>query len=168
MIEEDARIVDIQGDFAWVETQRKTVCGACAANKGCGTAVLAKVLGTRRSRIKVLNTLTLRAGDEVIIGLHEDAMVRGSLAVYAVPLLAMLIMALFGEAFNARLQITQTEGMTILFGLAGLAGGFVWLRHYAASISKDTRYQPVILRRAGAPLMHIASTQIVRTQPDIV
>lgn len=168
MIEEGARVVEVQDDFAWVETQRKTTCGGCSVNKGCGTAVLAKVLGVRRSRIKVLNTLAAKAGDEVVIGLHEDAMVRGSLAVYAVPLLAMLILALFGEAFNARLQITQTEGMTILFGLVGLAGGFVWLRGYAASISKDTRYQPVILRRAATPLMQLHQLKSSGLKPDIV
>jgi sigma-E factor negative regulatory protein RseC len=163
MIEETARIIEVQGDFAWVETQRTTTCGSCSANKGCGTAVLAKVLGTRRTRIKVLNTFATKTGEEVIIGLHENALVQGSLAVYAVPLLAMLIFALVGEVFNARLSITQTEGMTIFFGLAGLAGGFLWLRHYAASISKDTRYQPVILRRVTSPLMHVASAHIVRS-----
>lgn len=163
MIEESARIVEVQDDFVWVETQRKSTCGSCSANKGCGTAVLAKVLGAKRTRIKVLNTLSAHAGEEVIIGLHENAMVSGSFAVYAVPLLSMLIFALIGETFNARLGVTQTEGMTILFGLAGLMGGFLWLRHYAVSISKDTRYQPVILRRVASPLMPVASAHIVRS-----
>jgi sigma-E factor negative regulatory protein RseC len=149
MIEETARVVALEDDFAWVETQRKSTCGACAVNKGCGTAALAKVLGARRTRIKVLNSPAAAVGDEVVIGLGEHAIVQGSLAMYAAPLAFMLAAALLDEGLSARLGMTATEGLTILFGLGGLAGGFAWLRHYAKKIAKDPRYQPVILRRAG-------------------
>ena len=50
MIAENAQVVGFEGNDIWVETQRKTACGQCAANKGCGTAVLSKVLGNKRSR----------------------------------------------------------------------------------------------------------------------
>ncbi len=147
MIEETARVVALEDDFAWVETQRKSVCGACALNKGCGTATLAKLLGTRRTRIKVLNSPPAAVGDEVVIGLEEHAIVQGSLAMYAAPLACLFAAALLGEGLSARLGTTTTEAFTILSGLGGLAGGFVWLRHYANKIAKDPRYQPVILRR---------------------
>ncbi|MEW6354201.1 MAG: SoxR reducing system RseC family protein [Pseudomonadota bacterium] len=150
MMEENARVVAVDGDAVWVETQRNTTCGACSLNKGCGTAVLAKFLGTRRTRIKALNTLAVQAGDDVVIGLRENALLQGSLAVYAVPLLAMLIFALFGEALNAHWEFTQTEAPNILFGLGGLAVGFFWLRRYALKVAKDARYQPVVLRHAGS------------------
>jgi len=47
MIEETASVVALEDDFAWVETQRKSTCGACAVNKGCGAATLA---GTQQLR----------------------------------------------------------------------------------------------------------------------
>jgi sigma-E factor negative regulatory protein RseC len=47
MIEETARDVALEDDFAWVETQRKSTCGACVVNKGCGAATLA---GTQQLR----------------------------------------------------------------------------------------------------------------------
>lgn len=149
MIEENARVVAVDGDAVWVETQRGATCGACSLNKGCGSAVLAKFLGTRRTRVRALNTLTVQAGDDVVIGLREHALLQGSLAVYAAPLLAMLAFALLGEALNAHWEFTHTETPNILFGLAGLAGGFWWLRRYALRVANDARYQPVILRRAG-------------------
>lgn len=157
MIEENARIVEIEKDFVWVETQRQSTCDACSVNKGCGSAVLATLLGSRRTRIKVLNTLSVAHGDEVVIGLKENALVQGSFAVYAVPLLALLAFALLGEYLNARLQITETEAVSIAFGLAGLASGFAWLRRYTARISKDPSYQPVVLRRTPAPAIPVAS-----------
>lgn len=151
MIEESARVVALDGDFAWVETERKSACGTCAANKGCGTAALAKVMGNRRTRVRALNQLGVAVGDEVLIGLEERALVRGSLAVYAVPLLALLAAALFGQYMAGRLGLADVEASTILAGLAGLAGGLVWLRGFGHRIQHDRRYQPVILRRAGAP-----------------
>jgi sigma-E factor negative regulatory protein RseC len=149
MIEETARVVALDGDTVWVETQRQSTCGGCAANKGCGTALLAKMLGARRTRIKALNTLAVHVGDQVIIGIKEDALVHGSLMLYAMPILAMLGGGLLGEMLNARLEITYTEALSIVFGLGGLVGSFVWLRRYTAGISKDERYHPVVLRRAG-------------------
>ena len=50
MIEESAQVVAVEGasgEYVWVETQRQSTCGGCAANQACGTATLAKVLGTR-------------------------------------------------------------------------------------------------------------------------
>ncbi|MGA7801176.1 MAG: SoxR reducing system RseC family protein [Gammaproteobacteria bacterium] len=151
MIEESARVVALDGEFAWVETERKSACGSCAANKGCGTAALAKVLGQRRTRVRALNRPGAAVGDEVLIGLDERALVRGSLAVYAVPLLALLAGALFGQYMAVQLGLADVEGTTVLAGLAGLGVGLLWLRGFGRRIQRDGRYQPVILRRAGAP-----------------
>jgi sigma-E factor negative regulatory protein RseC len=150
MIEETARVVVCEGRFAWVETQRASTCGGCAANKGCGTAALAKVLGQRRTRVRVLNELQARAGEQVVIALPEQALVRGALAVYLVPLLGLLGGALFGTYLAGRVLAEQPDLFGILFGGLGLAAGIGWLRYYARSIREDVRYQPVIVRRQAA------------------
>jgi sigma-E factor negative regulatory protein RseC len=147
MIEETAHVVEIEGEFAWVETQRQSSCGSCAANKGCGTATLSKVLGQKRTRVRALNRAGAQAGDSVIVGIREDALVRGSLAVYAVPLLMMILGAFLGQAFG-NAQANPSEGLTILCGLLGLVAGLWWLRRFARRASSDPRYQPVVLRRA--------------------
>lgn len=151
MIEETGQVVACEGRFAWVETHRASTCGSCAANKGCGTATLAKVLGQRRTRTRVLNDLPARVGDEVVIGLPEQALVRGALAVYLVPLLGLLGGGLFGAYLAERLLVERVEGFTIALGVVGLAIGIVWLRRFARRIGTDARYQPVILRRVPAP-----------------
>jgi len=86
MIEETGQIVDVEGAFAWVETERSSTCGSCAVRQGCGTGAIAKVLGQRRVRLRVLNRIEARVGDYVVIGVSESGLLRGSLAVYAVPL----------------------------------------------------------------------------------
>ena len=147
MIEESAVVVDVDNGFVWVETQRKTTCGACNANKGCGTAVLGKVLGQRRTRVRVINALDVAAGDQVVVGVEENAVVLGSFAVYTVPLLTMFGFALAGELLASRLQLAFSEGFGILFAIAGLAVGFLWLTRFTRRIRRDPRYQAVVLRK---------------------
>ncbi len=149
MIEETAIVVDIDGEFAWVETQRKTTCGACSANKGCGTATIGKIVGNKRSRLKVLNNLNAKKGEHVVVGLKENALMAGSLAVYAVPLLMMFFFAIGGQFITSWLDIQYSEGLRIVFALGGLLGGFVWLSRFTRKIQKDPRYQAVVLRKAA-------------------
>lgn len=150
MIEEAAHVVAIEGDIAWVETQRQTACGSCAANKGCGTTALAKVLGNRMARLRALNTAQAKVGDEVIVGLEEGVLLRGSLAIYIVPLLLMLLMGATGERLAHNLQLEGADGIALLAGSLGFGLGMLWIRRYSQRISRDTRYQPVVLRRVIA------------------
>ena len=145
MIEESARVIRVEDGYAWVETQRKSACGSCAANKGCGTSVLAKVLGRRRTYVRVLNPVDAKLGDDVVVGLGEQAFVKGSLAVYTLPLLTLLVGALVGEWLGGLYQ--WGDPAAVAGGLLGLAAGFAWLWLFARRIGGDSRYQPVILRR---------------------
>ena len=160
MIEERASVVVVEAGFAWVETQRTSTCGSCAANKGCGTGVVAKVVGQRMSRVRAMNTIDAKVGDEVVIGLHDQALVRGSLAIYAVPIVALLLMAVLGDLVGTELQLASNEGLTVVFGFAGLAIGFLWVRQFSLRIADDSRYQPVILRRSP-----VVAKPLTRLQP---
>lgn len=151
MIEETARVVQTRDGMAWVETRRQTACGSCSVNKGCGTGVLAQVFGQKTSRVRVLNPVDAEEGEEVIIGIREEALVRGSIAVYAVPLLSMMMFALGGEFISARLGLGEGDAVTIVSGIIGLVVGLAWLKHFGTRIARDGRYQPVILRKLGRP-----------------
>lgn len=146
MVEEKAVVVAIEDQAAWVETQRKAVCDACGVNKGCGTAVIARVLGNRRSRLKVSNGgFALRVGDEVLIGLQEHALLRGSLIVYGLPLLLMIGAALTADYTVLSWWGVRSDVLDSACGAAGFAAGLLWLRRFSAHIADDPRYQPVIL-----------------------
>lgn len=149
MIEEHAQVVFVEGaagEYVWVETQRQSVCGGCAANQACGTSVLSKVLGTRRTRVRALNRGGAKVGDRVIVGIDESALIRGSLAVYAMPLLTLLGGGIVGALLSERLQVSG-ESLTLGLGIAGLVTGLLWLKGFTRRIRDDSRYQPVVLRR---------------------
>lgn len=148
MLEEQGRVIEVQAGFVWVETQRRSTCGACNLNGGCGTSVLSRVMGQRRTRVRALDSLGARVGEEVIIGIEDTMLLRGSLAVYAVPLLGLLGGAVSGAALAPHWG-WSAEGGSILFGLAGLGIGILWLARHARRTRLDRRYQPVVLRRTG-------------------
>ncbi|MCF6256411.1 MAG: SoxR reducing system RseC family protein [Gammaproteobacteria bacterium] len=149
MIEEHAQVIALENNDVWVETQRRSACGQCAANKGCGTATLARVLGNKRSQVRTLNpqATSVAVGDEVVIGINEQALVRGSLAVYTVPLLMLFFFGFLGQLLSAQLLMTNQDILPIVLGLSGLLLGFVWVRRFTRRIADDARYQPVLLRR---------------------
>ncbi len=139
MIEQTATVVRTEGPLAWVEAERQSTCGQCAARKGCGTAVLTEVLGRRAARMPALNPIEARPGEQVVIGLDESAMLRGAVAVYLLPLLTLL--------GGAILASPGGDGLAILGGLGGFLIGLWGLRRFHRRIARNPRYQPVILRR---------------------
>jgi len=151
MIEETGQVVDVEGAFAWIESERTSTCGACNVRKGCGTAVLAKVLGQRRVHLRVLNRINARVGDDVVIGISESGLVRGSLAVYAVPLAGLFAGAIAGAIagdFLGKYFFTgSSDPVAIAGALAGLGAGLFWLKRFSRRTEKDAAYQPVILRK---------------------
>ncbi|TPW16905.1 MAG: sigma-E factor negative regulatory protein RseC [Halothiobacillaceae bacterium] len=147
MIEERGEVVAVENGVAWVETDRKSACESCAVSHGCGTATLSKAFTRKRSRVRVVNSLHATVGDRVQLGLKEDALVKGSFAVYAVPLVALFAGALLGEWLTQQLWQGESELLTIVMALAGLGGSTLWLRYFTRHIRYDGAYQPVMLRK---------------------
>lgn len=145
MIEERASVVCVEEDFAWIEAQRRSTCGRCNLNKGCGTAVLDKLFGRATVRVRALNPINAQIGEEVAVGIPEQGLVKGSIAVYAVPLIFMLSLALLGVVIPS--SVFPQETISILLAVLGLILGFGWLAIFARRVSHHPHYNPVILRR---------------------
>ncbi len=142
MITETGRVLEVEGDWAWVACRRQVECARCAEGRGCGGGVLGKLLGDRLHKVRAATgSVAVEPGDQVVIGLGEDAVMRAAAAVYLVPLL----LALAGGVAVATLA-----GGGDLAALAGAVGGLVlglgWARGYSRRHAADTSLQPVILR----------------------
>lgn len=146
MIEQVGRVVAREGGYAWVESERQTACGSCSA-KGCGTGALSSVFGKRSLRLKASNPHQEPVGSRVVVGIDEASFLRGSLSVYLVPLLLMIVGGGLGEVMAPQLGLASTEGLSLLFGLIGLVSGFVWVRVISHAAERDGRFEAVILRR---------------------
>ena len=147
MLTEKALIVDIKDDVAWVETQRKNSCSACSAQKGCGTSVLQKVLGNKRNILRVNNPGGYSKGDQVMLGLQEHALVKGSLLLYALPLFSMFIFAFIGYLLFELYDANYSEAYSILFSFIGLITGFWYVALSSKKMSENSDFQARILEK---------------------
>ncbi len=127
----------------WVETRRESGCDSCSARAGCGSALIGKALGARAHRVAALAAQPLAAGERVELGLEEGALLVGSLAVYGLPLLGLLLGAIGGELALGGASEAPLVALGALGFAAGLAGG----RRFSRRIGGERRWQPVVLRR---------------------
>jgi sigma-E factor negative regulatory protein RseC len=161
MIEERALVIAIEGETAWVETYRQSTCGSCSAKNACGSSLLERFVGQRSNRLAVSRIEGIEAGDEVVLGLEESSLLRGSFAVYMMPLLLMLLMAVIAEAILSDGWLAP-EAASILGGLTGLGLGLFWLKGYAKRALIEGRFRPVVLRRVAGERQSVAVNVIKR------
>ncbi len=145
MIEERGRVLSVEEDAVWVETLRRSACDSCQARNGCGQSVLQRLgLGARSGFIRVLNQQAeypCRVGDEVVIGIPENAVLHGSFMVYLVPLLMLFAGALLVQYMGA------SEAMVILAGFSGMGGGFAAVYWHGRRLGRHSAFVPRVLGR---------------------
>lgn len=155
MIEEGATVTRTEGQWAWLQTERNSSCGKCAARSGCGVSLLNKLGQPRQQWVKALNRANASSGDHVIVGIEEHALVKGSAMVYLSPLLGLFGGAALGEALAPWNSLMSVDASSILLGLGGLAAGLYHLWRYSRRNNNDPRYQPIVLRTQPAPMQPV-------------
>ncbi len=150
MISEQAVVIAIKNNETWIETQRKSSCGQCSANKACGTAVLSKVVGKKMATMRAINKIGANVGDTVLVSLNENSLLKGAFMVYMLPLLFMFVFS-FVAAFLQQQLSTDGDGLVILFAIAGFVAGLWRVKRFSSSISHDEAYQPVIYKKLLLP-----------------
>lgn len=142
MLLETGRIVSIEPHGLWVETIQRSACGSCQVQKGCGHSLLAKV-GVSASQLWVLlegrDASHYQVGNEVQIGVPEEVIAQGSLLVYMVPLLSMIVATIVAHHY------LFSDGMTAFCALLGLLAGAAIVRWCSHLIRFDSRLQPVLI-----------------------
>lgn len=147
MLEETGMVVGTEKGYAWVETSRQTSCGSCEA-KGCGTGALSKVFGNKPTHIKAENAIDAVAGEQVVLGIEESALIKVSMAVYLIPLLALMAGALIGESV-AKQMLWDIDFSAVIFAIVGFVMALLWLRRFNRRVANQSNFHVVILRRTG-------------------
>lgn len=148
IIEETARVVALDGEQAWVTTQRRSACESCSANKGCGTGIMARGFsGGRTLQFKVRNNVAAVVGDDVVLGIDDRVLVRSAVLMYLLPLLALMAGAWLGEVINGGLFYIDNEYLSIMAGLLAMVAVLGWVHRHARLLAATGNYQPRILRR---------------------
>jgi sigma-E factor negative regulatory protein RseC len=140
VIEETGNVIAKSGNDIWVQVIRKSTCAGCSARHGCGQGALARLSDGRANQVLVRNEGGARTGDQVVIGIDEALLLRASLLVYGLPLTALLLGALAGNALWP-----TSDAPAIVGAVAGLLSGFAVVRRHG---KKSCHIKPVFLRQA--------------------
>ncbi len=142
MIVENAQVIAVDGSHAIVQTQRSSVCGSCAVNNGCGTAILNRVLLRKYCTLKVMNPVSANIGDRVQIGIAESSLVKSALLLYVLPLLSVLLAILLATIiFGSEL----TDLTAIVFSVSGFIVGLSFVSVVSKRLGKKPEFQTRIL-----------------------
>ncbi len=146
MTETPALVTRIEGDIAWVTSKAPSSCGACAG-KGCGSSLFSRVWHPNEPEYRVDNPIGAEAGETVVVGLPDGALLRAALTSYGMPLLFLLGGAGLGKFLFG-------EPGSIWGGLSGLGIAALWLKWHRG----PDRF-PVILRRDEGSGMRACGTR---------
>ncbi|WP_188151750.1 SoxR reducing system RseC family protein [Teredinibacter waterburyi] len=153
MLTETGRVVALDPDGVWVETEKQSVCGQCQARHGCGQKILGE-MGANMTHIKALypasvlttsptDTHLVNVGDEVEIGIDEGAFLQATFVSYGVPLGAALVSVFCASKFNLN------EPLMLLAGFVGLLLGGVVVRRSTRMLATRNCYQAMFIGKVA-------------------
>jgi sigma-E factor negative regulatory protein RseC len=134
MLEEKGKVISIEDDLVWVQTQIKTTCGTCKAKDSCGTSAVAKAFSPKPNVISVYTDMSVKVGDNVVLGIDEGFVVQSSFYVYILPILGFMLFAWLGEQVFESATL-QSELITVLLAFFGGWLGYLLARRKLANVA---------------------------------
>jgi sigma-E factor negative regulatory protein RseC len=147
LIEQTGVVVSTDGHRVEVAARQQGSCGGCSQEGACGTSLIARYFGQRQLLLRAQDPIGVARGDHVVVGVPEDALLKASLAVYIVPLLAMIGGAILAAYIGAMVTPRYDQLSSVLGGLIGFSAAIAWLPSFGRAKITDARYRPRILRR---------------------
>lgn len=148
MLEEHATVVALDNEYAQLEIVRKKPCGLCGKTRGCGVSMWGRVFNHHQKPLRLRNDIQANVGDDVVIGLQEDAFLKSTLYLYGVPLFTLLVGAMLGSFFA---QGEHADAYAVGGAMLGLMMGYIWLKGHQAGVSLHQNCQPTLLRVESEP-----------------
>ena len=139
MVTEQGVIETVRPRKALVRIHRSSACEGCKSRGACQS------LSDREMLVEVENELSARAGDRVEISIPAGSLLKLSLLVYFIPIVAFLIGAYAGDAWSGALKMDAVLA-SVLLGGGAMALTFVMLRKMSRSAEGKGRYSPRITR----------------------
>jgi sigma-E factor negative regulatory protein RseC len=143
MLEELARVVKIENHQVWVEGSPMNACGGCQQKASCTPNAIGSVLKTKQ--VPVDSNIKLNPGDNVMVAIEESVLLRASLVLYFLPILALFIGAGFSDwllADSSRYADLWIAGSAIFSFLLVL-----WLINRTQSLWLLNSIRPVVVRK---------------------
>jgi len=137
--EEHAIVSHLEGDLVVLDNQNSASCSNCSSKSGCGNA-FSFFTFKPKNKLKVINSLNLKSGDEVVVGMPSDRLLKATVIMYLSPLLLLFTFSLVAKLFFG-------ETASIIAGLIGLILGLLLVNKYTLQKNIAEKFQPKLIRK---------------------
>jgi len=135
-MEEIGVVKSTSGVLAIVSVERKSACEQCSG--GCK-------ITDAGAELEAINRAKAIKGQKVRVVLRPYSYLKGSMVVYGLPALALILGAVAGkELFSRIFYFTDPDIVSAIFGFGGFILTFIAVKIWSARIEKETAYKPVI------------------------
>lgn len=134
MIEEHGTIVELKGkQIAVVLCKRNSACEHCASSGACQIGD-----DSESMLVEALNQVGAQTGDRVKIVTSTRHFLQSSFILYIVPIIGLLIGALFGQAIGELTAVNIDPSLlSALLGAAFLAGSFLCIKIGTRALKRE-------------------------------
>ncbi len=140
MLREEGIVISTHEYRAMVTTRRGDACSACSAKGACHA-----MGGGKEMEVEALNSAHASVGDRVELSLPESSVLTASVLVYLVPVVALIVGAMFGQSMAPAWGLSKESGAVIL-GVASFALAFYIVRLVGAKLGAGDKYYPTITK----------------------
>lgn len=148
MIEETATVITYQNGLATVRCHSRSACGGCQQQSSCGVGVLNQVRPNQvhefELKISALDEhKTIKVGQQVVVGLPENSLLKGASVVYILPLFGLFLGAGLGIWWQELHHLTH-EIPTIIGAALGMFAGWFGVQLWGRKRSE--MFEPRLVR----------------------
>jgi sigma-E factor negative regulatory protein RseC len=141
MIKENGVVTQADTSIARVKTIRTEACESCASKDSCGSS------GSYEEMIiTVKNTINVKKGDHVVVGLETRPMLFLTFFLYVFPIIALTIGAIIGDSIAPALQ-QDSSLVSMLTGFLFFILAFCIIKLKNNSLSKKQAFKPFLIRK---------------------
>ena len=138
-MEEIGIVKEINGIKAIISVQKQGSCGSCPGGSLCRT------LGAGEALMEAYNYVDARAGDTVKVVFKSSNYLRGTMIVYGLPSLMLIIGAVLGKEYLSRFfPAADPELLSAGCGFGFLAITFLAIKLWSNKFGHKKEYMPII------------------------
>ncbi|MGR2823514.1 SoxR reducing system RseC family protein [Vibrio vulnificus] len=131
--------------------EQQTSCSSCSSQKSCGTGVVSKAFGNKSLLWHLETQRRLHVGQVVEIGIPEQSLLQSAMLVYLLPIVAMLLGALFGHLVLSP-WLEMGEGAVVLTSMLFAFTGILLAKKLAQPLEQKSAAQVELMRVFGEPI----------------
>ncbi|WP_448566922.1 SoxR reducing system RseC family protein [Thalassotalea ganghwensis] len=147
MVEESARVTQVlEPHKVIVESEVKSTCSGCQQLENCGSGQVAKAFPHKKLSLTLETDLALLAGDTVVIGIPQQALLLSAWQVYGFPLLGLIVGALIAQQL-LEIGVLLHEIFAILFAVSCGYVGMKLATKRQKLLAINSTLTPKILRK---------------------